>query len=257
QGLPVGEEEDLLTSVRAEEDVNKRHRDSGLAGSGCLNDEEFPLPSLYSLEDSLDCLNLVRAVYEFLPDGHVNKGFLRSALEEDSTKRFSTMEPLHHARVFARPVPEPNLEAVGKEDEEILGCLFLDVVAIILSLFLSQNRVFRGLLCLDHCKRLAIRVKQQVVSVRVLALRPMSLVECLVASCVEVRLFRIDLLHDLGSVLGIPTGLLQEDINLPPTGLPFGRIPHRHKATLRTAQFLSAIRCMDKKAYPSDVRLVD
>src|SRR6266566_5734594 len=61
-----------------------------------------------------------------------------------------------------------------------------------------------------------------------------SLAERLVTPRLEVGLLRVDFLHHRSPVVRIPPGLLEEDVDLALSSLPFGRIPHCHEVNLLT-----------------------
>ncbi|KAF5042277.1 hypothetical protein DSECCO2_514320 [anaerobic digester metagenome] len=140
--LPVGEEEHLLCPVFLQEGVDDRHRNAGLPRAGRHDDQPFAVAFVNMLKHTLDVLDALRAVDDAGVDLDRFCGIDLLDLEAEPLKVFLCVEALHQPERVALPVPEPYLVAVREEDEDVPPGLPCNIVGVLLSLLLPDERVF-------------------------------------------------------------------------------------------------------------------
>ena len=199
KGIAVREKQHVLSLIRAEEQVEQRHRGARLASSRSHYQQRAALVGCECLGNTADGFVLVGPIYDLCIYRHTRQRLAILTQEQQALQVLGREKTGDDARIGLPDFPEPGLVAVGHETERCIRLVLCDFSYVVAELLVGLARVARAALRLDDGNDFAV-----------------GRIKAIVGDAVpRLRVVAIDgnLQTDLRPVIEIPPGVAQRRVN--------------------------------------------
>ena len=217
QGNTIDKEQDSFGMTGSHQCVGQSNAGSGFTGPGCHDQQEVSLLLFNAFQHSTDGSNLVVTTCDVGVDQFLSQRLSISANVLHPFQIIASWKADNLARRIVFKVPEKELVAVGvKAEGQFAAVLFLNVVAVLLSLLATDGGINAEFLRFDNGERLTVFSEERVIAVPSGLIR-FWLVSDSVVGCDADSKFRLHLTQ----VRDVPSGRGEPTVNDLSTGVFF------------------------------------
>lgn len=157
EGIAIGEKQNSLDPIGANQQVNQGDRRSCLSGSSCHYQQGFTALFLVKgFSNAANRFSLVTTLDDRWIDLHEMESFAAGATEDEPFEFVLFEKALDVARWIALVIPDPMLVAVGVEEDGTLTELGFQTIGVEFGLALAVFGVFSGAFGFDQGEGLAV-----------------------------------------------------------------------------------------------------